>query len=458
MKEKLKKGCIQNAAVIGLCFLLTSTGYLAWTYHVIELTPAPVSDVVTLIAAYLFQAAGIGLFSLLIHRRRELLRPSLYIALALHMLCLLPAVLGTAWIQVLVFGMSQNLCCGWIAGYYLYFLSTGTEASRRAMTLGIGYSISIFASWLLSLIGGGILYYSDRVLIISLFLTLAVLPLARRSADGEAEHRKTEPLFRPQHPERILLKRFCLLAAGLVLLFSVVNSCGFGFPSGDLRGGINVEFSRLFYAGGLLVAGFLNDWNRRYGAICALIALVVPFLMLALRGEPVSASIFWALSYFTFGFYSIFRMILFSDIAREKKIFSLSGYGLLFGRVGDALGETICLTLSKHFLLLVAVSAVLFMISALLFFRLYQTLYQPEAKAQRSERETFNRFSAKYDLSAREREVLRFLLEEKTNAEIAELLMIAEGTVKYHIHNLLQKTGCRNRTALLSAYANEQDA
>ncbi len=68
------------------------------------------------------------------------------------------------------------------------------------------------------------------------------------------------------------------------------------------------------------------------------------------------------------------------------------------------------------------------------------------------ERERFYRFCARYALSAREREVLRQLLEEKTNKEIAEILSISEGTVKYHIHNLLQKTECRNRGVLLSVF------
>jgi len=38
-------------------------------------------------------------------------------------------------------------------------------------------------------------------------------------------------------------------------------------------------------------------------------------------------------------------------------------------------------------------------------------------------------------------------------AEIAEALSISESTVKFHIHNLLQKTGCRNRVVLLNTYA-----
>ena len=59
--------------------------------------------------------------------------------------------------------------------------------------------------------------------------------------------------------------------------------------------------------------------------------------------------------------------------------------------------------------------------------------------------------------SADVREHRRFLLAEKTNTEIADTLSITEGTVKYHIHNLLQKTGCRNRIVLLSLYYTGED-
>ena len=42
--------------------------------------------------------------------------------------------------------------------------------------------------------------------------------------------------------------------------------------------------------------------------------------------------------------------------------------------------------------------------------------------------------------------------------EIAEELCISDGTVKYHIHNLLKKTNCPNRMKLLSFYAAEQNS
>ena len=461
MKAMKQKIHLPGAGVIGICFLLTSTAYLAWTYHIIALAEAPVSDAVTLIIGYLFQAAGVGFFSLMVRRREDLARVSLYAALILHMLFLVPAVLGGSFIQAAIFGSAVNLLCGWIAGYYLYRLTVGVNASLSAMTLGAGYSAAIVSSWILSIVFRGALYYSVWILIICLVLTILsffIIRIEKGLPDAETEEvtegSSSEGIRIPNEAE---FRNFLLSAGALVLVFSIVNNCGFGFPSGDVEKGISVEFSRLFYAAGLLIAGYVNDRNRRHGAICAVVALVIPFLMMAIRGEPVSLMIFWILSYFTFGFYSVYRMILFSDIARGKGLMPLCGFGLLIGRIGDAAGEALCLSLSGHFVILVGITAILYMASVLLFFRVYLYIYQPKAKQPRSEQEIFNRFSARHDLSGREREVLRFLLEEKTNKEIAEELSISEGTVKYHIHNLLQKTSCRNRVGLIAAFTTEQD-
>ena len=36
--------------------------------------------------------------------------------------------------------------------------------------------------------------------------------------------------------------------------------------------------------------------------------------------------------------------------------------------------------------------------------------------------------------------------------EAAELLYVSESTIKFHIRNLLRKTGCRNRVELRELY------
>jgi DNA-binding NarL/FixJ family response regulator len=50
------------------------------------------------------------------------------------------------------------------------------------------------------------------------------------------------------------------------------------------------------------------------------------------------------------------------------------------------------------------------------------------------------------DLSEREIEVLRLIAKGATNREIAEQLVISEGTVKTHVSNILSRLGLRDRT------------
>lgn len=55
------------------------------------------------------------------------------------------------------------------------------------------------------------------------------------------------------------------------------------------------------------------------------------------------------------------------------------------------------------------------------------------------------------DLTAKEIEVLRLVCEGLEYSEIAETLHIAESTVKYHVSNILSKTGYANKTRLAIA-------
>ncbi|MEO8973961.1 MAG: response regulator transcription factor [Ktedonobacteraceae bacterium] len=58
------------------------------------------------------------------------------------------------------------------------------------------------------------------------------------------------------------------------------------------------------------------------------------------------------------------------------------------------------------------------------------------------------------DLTGREIEVLRLIARGETNREIAEKLVISEGTVKNHISNILSHLGLRDRTQA-AIYARE---
>jgi DNA-binding CsgD family transcriptional regulator len=51
-------------------------------------------------------------------------------------------------------------------------------------------------------------------------------------------------------------------------------------------------------------------------------------------------------------------------------------------------------------------------------------------------------------LSARERKVAQLVSVGLSNKQIAQRLNLSEGTVKVHLHQILQKMGIKNRTAL----------
>lgn len=60
------------------------------------------------------------------------------------------------------------------------------------------------------------------------------------------------------------------------------------------------------------------------------------------------------------------------------------------------------------------------------------------------------------DLTAKEIEVLRLVCDGLEYSEIAQELNIAERTVKYHISNILSKTGYVNKTRLAIAVTNKK--
>ena len=304
----------------------------------------------------------------------------------------------------------------------------------------------------------------------------------------------------PGEPDTAPLDRQLVpMACVVIALMSLVNSAGFGFPSTDLLAGISLEHSRLMYGVGLFVAGIVSDRNRSHGALVCAVALVVPFLQLSLSGAAAPATLMWALGYLCFGFFSVFRVLVFTDLAGQVRWPQIACLGLLFGRVGDALGSALCITLADHALALIVTTAALFTCTVILFFVLCQRLYAPtvegtrvaEAEGAAAEvpvatvapaaeipaaeipvaegaaasaavaetqpkpgaEEHFNRFVARHGLTLREREVLREVLALRSNAEIAGALYVSEATVKFHVRNLLKKTGCKNRRELIDLYS-----
>jgi DNA-binding NarL/FixJ family response regulator len=82
------------------------------------------------------------------------------------------------------------------------------------------------------------------------------------------------------------------------------------------------------------------------------------------------------------------------------------------------------------------------------------SLLQPLVASRLLERVT-GVFAAETQLTEREREVLQFLAQGKTNKEIAAALVITERTVKFHVSSILGKLGAGNRTEAVTIAAQQ---
>ncbi len=72
----------------------------------------------------------------------------------------------------------------------------------------------------------------------------------------------------------------------------------------------------------------------------------------------------------------------------------------------------------------------------------------PQPEKEQPQSDPIELIRRRYQLTDRELEILVLMLEGKTNEEIAQILWVAVGTVKSHIHNIFGKMGITRRSQL----------
>ena len=472
--DGLRSTCVRMAALICLCFLLGSTGWLSWLRTIMTFADPAQTDLFTMVLGYLAQAVGIGVAMHVIRCQDARTQSRVAVAsLVAYAVLLAPATLLQVPAIALGCGYLMNVCCGVTQGYYLSCLASQVDANRRGTVFGMGYAVSTAATWLLSSMGDGVCASGLPCLATCVALAAACVLLVRATpspaaALPEAKDAPARPddagATLPDDVDATLpddeTRALVLLACATVTLMSVVKNAGFAFPAADLTGLVDLELSRLYYGIGLVVAGYVADRNRRNALFCCAASLAVPFLMLSLSGAGATRIVLWAVGYLLFGFFTVFRVVLMTDLAADNGRIWLAGAGQLMGRVGDALGTLVCLALVGSPIGLIAVISALFVLTMWMVLVLYQHLYMSsETPAETSEppieppvRDTIGEFCMAYGLSAREREVLPLLLDGKTNAEIAAELYVSQSTVKYHMRNIRKKTGCQTRLDVTDLY------
>lgn len=432
-------------SIIAVSFLWTGSSFFSVAYRLIEYYSAQVVDIYLTIIGYLLQALGMLIFALGVCRKPDIRVNKRYFTIVLIVEAAVIMAIMLIKSAPMAFALSfvMNLLHGMVAGFYLTLLGSFVQQQFRGRVFGFGYAIGSIGTWILSLIFGRNFLSSDSVVIAyTIMIGLTVILSSRIIDDYQMSY---EACSADTVKPRLFINLFIML-----VLLSLVKNLGFYFPASDVSGIVNVEFSRAFYAIGLTAAGIINDINRRYGAICCVASLSFAFFSFALYSNPGFSVVLWIVGYVFFGFFAVYRVVVFADTASKKtSLLPLAAFGLMAGRTGDSLGTLGGLLLTGKIIPLILITSVLFILVILLFFYIYNKLYSPVPMTESERRELkYEDFEKKYVFSRRESEVFRLVVQGLSNLEISGTLYVSESTVKYHVGNILKKTGSSNRSEL----------
>jgi DNA-binding CsgD family transcriptional regulator len=445
----MTKKSILFTLLVGQVFLWTGSAFISVLYRLYDYYEPAQVTLFTEVVYYVMQAVGIAIYALFLKQKPKISGGKGYAVISVLLTggFTVLALLLDDGIGVMLMGLVMNIGIGLLSGVYLTRLASQIPQQHRGQVFGYSYAIGSIGTWLLSLLdsgkllqGGIAVYVFIGMAILSVILVRWLEPIANENGQWQSEVVRLD-------------KKLILLALSIPLLCSIVNGLGCYFSAADVSTVLNTAFTRIFYAVGLIVAGIVNDKNRRYGAICCIVALVFPFASLALRGEVGISAFLSVFSYIFYGFFSVYRVVLFADLAgKRSSLLPLAVFGLLSGRIGDAIGTFGGVMLAGKAVFLICTTAGAFILCALLFFTLYNKLYLPRFTEKETTENRLREYEIQYEFTPRQSEIFRLVIRGCSNAEISSELFLSESTVKFHMKNILKRTGCTNRTELISKY------
>lgn len=461
-RSDVKKNNVLVCLIIGICFLWNGSSYMTWLHRILDIIDtnsiSTNADMIFEVYSYIMQVIGTLIAIIYVRSTNDDYtgrRAKFIAAVILQMISVFPSVLSSSYTVCLISGYIMNILNGIIIAFYLFLLVELVPSHHRGIIFGLGYSIGSIGSWMLSLIGGNNFLRNISVLVVYLFLMVIIIGLILITDDNKTD---TNCTYDKQNNNNNLI----VFAGIMIFMLCTTKGIGFYFPMADVTSGsVSLELSRAFYAIGLIIAGILGDYKRTYSGIACIAALMFPFVLLAMTSSPEYSFYTWILSYVFIAFYNVFRVLIFADLAdRTPYGLYLAPMGLMCGRLGDSVGSAIGITFIDNAIGLIVLGAILFAITIVMAFYVFQKIYLTLApvtdEVTLTYEEKISAYATYHDLSSREKEVLPLILNGKSNGEISGELFVSENTVKFHVRNILKKTGCSNRQELFKNFGNYQ--
>ncbi len=456
---------ILYASLVAVCFLYTGSAYMSQFYRLMPHFEASAVDMITSCLNYALQAAGILLFSIGLKFKPDFFGAPRFLTVSL--LAGLPFMimmqLASSSTTILAAGSVFQLLIGvYMAGYHVLF-ARHVPIRYAALAYGVAYALGSVGTYVLSLFGAGAFLTSKGIAVLYIALALLAVGLV------EWGRRKAEPA--PVRAETDVSDHTAAAASGpsvmaasdasgksipqlaaIVLVMMVISVLGSGlYYSLPQAANVNWNLIRAFYAVGLIGAGAVMNRKRWLGEILAAASLVYPLIAFSLIGEGLNNTVTLAFSYLFRGCLTVYYIISFTDIAATVPgKLHVASLGLLISRVTEAVLTLILMVFAVPNLVQILIMA-LFTIPLIWLIVVRQKKQTLPAPAPISEQTQKALFDEKYQLTRRESEILGLMAEGLTDDEISSRTHISRNTVRFHVSNILKKTGTASRVEAVRA-------
>ncbi len=392
--------------------------------------------------------------------------PIMVMALGAAASFVITAATGAVWALAL---MALLLPVGYLTSGAHYVLAMQVPANWRGRFLGLAITITVLIQYGLFTDGKGV---APPLMAAVFAVTGALSCYTLRDRTALQSVKNDDERIPPPAPQYVAM--LFLLISLLAALHGCGDSLALAFYA-NVDESIFHDSIRLFLPLGMLVAGCVADYRERHyllsvTAIGLLLRIVSLFALSTSAGFIFSQSMEYFISSFCIMCYTLY----FLDLAGKTANPTLwAGMGRTLALPISALSANIFYFMNSFSYGFMTTYVLVLALLNLFFYHgsFREWLEIPEsspaappeyaaplpvtghiaateAVAVLPEPPTLSDWQEKFAFTPREMEVLKEVLTEKTAAEIATELGIKERTVRYHIANLLKKTGTSHRAEL----------
>lgn len=440
-----------NIYIILLMGLFTFL-FLGTEYLYVDLLSCIVSQDATVIAQnYALGASSIGflLYPLLNRLIKSRFKNSSLLLTGLVSIIGI-VLLGTEY--TFIIGLVLFLFLG-IIGSCVYYQSMCMLETDQYLARIVG--ISYFLGIMLQFISNNLIHtelIQSMLLGISLFILIILLI---KNSSFNIQMIKEDKQEKKSNTVGIIL---IILVALMTCMFSTLdNAVTLVHAGGDMDIG---QWPRILLALSGLVSGFIFDLqNRRYMGITMYCIMVLSTICIAILKFAGPFMLGLMIFYLSAGFFAVFFVTAFMEIARYMKISELwSGMGRAVNNLTAAIIASPVLALLSSDSNLSAIILILVLFVAVSIVLVIYTVWKNDFIKQQTievidEKEKLRRFSELYSFTDRETEVFEQLVNTEDSIQvIAENIYVSKRTLERYVSAIYEKTGVKSRIGLLNLY------